>query len=175
MKKNRLILRTVILLILGGAIVYTLYANITKDKNEIVEVGKLAPDFVLTDMNGERHQLSDYKGQGVFLNFWATWCKPCEREMPFMESQYEQYKDKGVQILAVNIGESEVVVNDFIKKYGLSFPVLRDKEQEVLNAYGVNPLPITFLIDKDGKVVRIHTGEILKEDFVKELMEEIKP
>lgn len=175
MKKNRLILRTVILLILGGAIVYTLYANITKDKNEIVEVGKLAPDFVLTDMNGERHQLSDYKGQGVFLNFWATWCKPCEREMPFMESQYEQYKDKGVQILAVNIGESEVVVNDFIKKYGLSFPVLRDKEQEVLNAYGVNPLPITFLIDKDGKIVRIHTGEILKEDFVKELMEEIKP
>lgn len=175
MKKRRLVLRTVILLILGAAVVYTLYANFTKDDNQKVEVGKQAPDFVLSDMNGEKHRLSDYKGKGILLNFWATWCKPCEREMPFMDSQYQKNKDKDVQVLAINIGESDVVVNEFIKRHNLTFPVLNDKNQEVLTAYGVDPLPITFLIDKEGKVVRIHTGEIITEDVMAGLVEEIRP
>lgn len=175
MKKQRLIIRTVILLLLGAAVVYTLYANFTKDDNHKVAEGKEAPDFVLTDMNGEKHRLSEYKGKGVLLNFWATWCKPCEREMPYMDTQYQKTKDEGVQVLAVNIGESDVVVNEFIKRHKLTFPVLNDKNQEVLTAYGVDPLPITFLIDKEGKIVRIHKGEIINEDVVIEMVEEIKP
>lgn len=175
MKKQRLIMRSVILILLGAAVVYTLYANFTKDDIQKVEVGKKAPDFVLSDMNGEKHRLSDYEGKGVLLNFWATWCKPCEREMPYMDSGYGVYKDKGVQVLAVNIGESDVVVNEFINRYDLSFPVLNDKNQEVLTAYGVDPLPITFLINKDGIVERVHTGEIIKEQVMMDMMEEIKP
>lgn len=175
MKKQRLVIRTIILLLLGAAVVYTLYANFTKDDNKKVAVGKQAPDFVLTDMNGEKHRLSDYEGKGVLLNFWATWCKPCEREMPYMDTQYQKTKDEGIQVLAVNIGESDVVVNEFIKRHKLSFPVLNDKNQEVLTAYGVDPLPITFLINKEGQVVKIHTGEILNEDVVTEMVEEIKP
>lgn len=175
MKKQRLVVRTIILLLLGAAVVYTLYANFTKDDNQKVAVGKQAPDFVLTDMNGEKHRLSDYKGKGVLLNFWATWCKPCEREMPYMDTQFQKTKDDGVQVLAVNIGESDVVVNEFIKRHKLSFPVLNDKKQEVLTAYGVDPLPVTFLIDKEGKVVKIHTGEILNEDVVIDMVAEIKP
>lgn len=88
MKKQRLLIRTVILLFLGAAVAYTLYANFTKDEVRKVEVGKKAPDFVLTDLDGEKHQLSDYEGEGVLLNFWATWCKPCEKEMPFLNNQY---------------------------------------------------------------------------------------
>lgn len=168
-------MRTVILLILAGAVVYTLYANFTKDDVQKVEIGKKAPDFVLSDMNGERHRLSEYEGKGVLLNFWATWCKPCEREMPYMDSQYAQYKDQGVQILAVNIGETDVVINEFIKRHQLTFPVLNDKNQDVMNAYGVNPLPITFLIDPNGIVLRAHTGEIINEDVIMAMMEEIKP
>ncbi|WP_077213847.1 thiol-disulfide oxidoreductase ResA [Bacillus dakarensis] len=175
MKKQRLIMRSIILILLGAAVVYTLYANFTKDDIQKVEVGKKAPDFVLSDMNGEKHRLSDYEGKGVLLNFWATWCKPCEREMPYMDSGYKVYKDKGVQVLAVNIGESDVVVNEFINRYDLSFPVLNDKNQEVLTAYGVDPLPITFLINKDGIVERVHTGEIIKEEVMMDMMEEIKP
>ncbi|MDQ0157213.1 thiol-disulfide oxidoreductase ResA [Robertmurraya andreesenii] len=175
MKKQRLIIRTVILILLGAAVVYTLYSNFTKDDMEKVEEGKKAPDFVLTDMNGEKHRLSDYEGKGVLLNFWATWCKPCKREMPYMESQYQKNKDNGIQVLAVNIGESDVVINEFIKRHGLTFPILNDKKQEVLTAYGVDPLPITFLIDKEGKIVKIHKGEIINEDVVIEMMEEIKP
>lgn len=175
MKKQRLITRTIILLVLGAAVVYTLYANFTKDDIQKVEVGKKAPDFVLTDMNGEKHRLSEYEGEGVLLNFWATWCKPCTREMPYMDSQYQKNKDEGIQVLAVNIGESAVVINEFIKRHNLSFPVLNDKKQEVLTAYGVDPLPITFLIDKEGKVVKIHKGEIINEDVVVEMIGEIKP
>lgn len=175
MKKQRLIIRTVILLLLGAAVAYTLYANFTKDEVQKVEVGKKAPDFVLTDLNGEKHQLSDYEGEGVLLNFWATWCKPCEKEMPFLNNQYQAYKNQGVHVIAVNVGESNVAVSDFAKRYDLQFPIVTDKDSQVMTAYGVDPLPITFLIDKQGNVVEIHKGQIVAEADVTEMMEKIKP
>ena len=104
-KKNRLFMRTAILLVMVGAIAFTIYNGVIKEKNELLQAGDMAPDFALTDLNGERHQLSEYKGQGVFVNFWGTWCKPCEKEFPLMEEQYQVYKDQGVQILAVNIAQ----------------------------------------------------------------------
>ncbi len=175
MKKQRLLIRTVILLFLGAAVAYTLYANFTKDEVQKVEVGKKAPDFVLTDLDGEKHQLSDYEGEGVLLNFWATWCKPCEKEMPFLNNQYQAYKDQGVHVIAVNVGESNVAVSDFSKRYDLQFPIVTDKDSQVMTAYGVDPLPITFLIDKQGNVVDIHKGQIIAEADVTEMMEKIKP
>ncbi|MED3624896.1 thiol-disulfide oxidoreductase ResA [Neobacillus thermocopriae] len=174
MKKRRLVTRTIILLVLGAAVVYTLYANFTKDSRLKVDVGDQAPDFVLIDMDGNKHQLSDYRGQGVFLNFWGTWCPPCKKEMPYINNQYNQFKDQGVQVLSVDIQESELVVNQFVEQYKLDFPIMIDKDKEVMTAYGVDLLPATFLIDKNGKVVKYHTGE-LTEDKVREFMESIKP
>lgn len=174
MKKRRLVIRTVILLLLGAAVAYTLYANFTKDKVQKVAIGEKAPDFVLTDMEGNTHRLSEYEGQGVFLNFWATWCKPCEREMPYMNNQYKQFKDQGVQIIAVNVGESELAVNKFAGKYDLSFPIVIDTDGQVQTAYGIGPLPATYLIDKEGKVVKYITGE-LTEEMIRGYMEQIKP
>ncbi|WP_147533833.1 thiol-disulfide oxidoreductase ResA [Bacillus marasmi] len=174
MKKQRLVMRTVILLILGAAIAYTLYANFTKDENKTVEKGKEAPDFSLVDLNGEKHQLSDYKGQGVFLNFWGTWCKPCEKEMPFINNQFMQYKDQGVQVIAVNVGESDLAVQKFAQRHKLEFPIVIDKDSQVMQAYSVNPLPVTFLIDKNGNVIDSYTGE-LTEAKIKSFMEKIKP
>ncbi|MDZ5471154.1 thiol-disulfide oxidoreductase ResA (plasmid) [Bacillus sp. 31A1R] len=175
MKKQRLVMRTVILILLAAAVGYTLYANFTKDEVERVAKGKIAPDFVLTDLNGQKHRLSDYEGKGVFLNFWATWCKPCEREMPYMNNQYQNYKDQGVEIIAVNVAESDVAVKEFANRYQLQFPIVIDKDQQVMTAYGVNPLPITFLIDKNGEVVDVHRGEIPTEELLIELLEKIKP
>lgn len=172
-KKGRLVIRTVILVILAAAVGYTLYANFTKDTIQKVEIGKTAPDFALVDMNGEQHKLSDYRGQGVFLNFWATWCKPCEREMPYIEKSYQEFQDKGVKVLSIDVGESEVAVNNFVEKHNLSFPVMIDKGS-VQTAYGIDPLPITFLINKDGKVVRSHVGQ-LTQATVNQFMEEIQP
>lgn len=174
MKKQRLLLRTIILVLLASAVGYTVYANFKKDDIQVLAVGDQAPDFVLTDLNGQRHRLSEYKGQGVFLNFWATWCKPCEKEMPYIKNQYQEYKDKGVQVLAVDIGESELAVKKFVERKQLDFPILIDKDTSVQTAYGVNPLPVTYLIDKEGKLVKIHTGP-MTEATVKEYMELIKP
>ncbi len=173
-KKRRLMIRSVILLILVSAVGYTLYANFTKEDSGKLKVGDQAPDFILKDMEGNSHQLSDYKGQGVFLNFWGTWCKPCESEMPYMNNQYKKYEDKGVQILAVNVGQSDFLINSFSSKHGLEFPIVVDKEEEVQNAYGIDPLPTTILINPDGKIEKIITGTMSEEDIIEDL-ESIKP
>ncbi|WP_027408659.1 thiol-disulfide oxidoreductase ResA [Anoxybacteroides tepidamans] len=173
MKKQRLVMRTVILLLLLGAVAYTIYSNFFMEKAE-VKVGADAPDFVLTDLHGKSHRLSDYRGKGVFLNFWGTWCKPCEREMPFISRQYEQYKKQGVEVLAVNVGEPKLSVQKFVDRFGLTFPVVIDREDQVMNAYEIDPLPTTFLIDKNGKIKKIITGTMTEEN-VKQYMESIKP
>lgn len=174
MKKRRLVIRTMILIVLGAAVVYTLYANFTMDNRQTVAVGSRAPDFELTDLQGHKHRLSDYRGQGVFLNFWGTWCPPCKQEMPYINNQYHQFKDKGVQVLAVDIQESQLAVKEFASRYNLDFPIMIDTDKEVMTAYGIDPLPATFLIDKNGNVVKYYTGS-LTEDMVREFMEKIKP
>lgn len=175
MKNKRLLFRASVLTILAASIIVTIYANLTEGKRTGPETGEKAPDFILTDQRGHKHRLSDYKGQGVIVNFWATYCKPCEKEMPLFEEQYRKYRNKGVQILAVNIGETDVVLNRFLEKHKLSFPVLNDRNQEVVDAFGVNPLPATFLIDKEGTVVDIHEGPVLDEKMAAEMIKKILP
>ncbi|QHJ70929.1 thiol-disulfide oxidoreductase ResA [Planococcus halotolerans] len=173
-KKNRLLMRTAILLVMIGAITFTIYNGVTKEKSELLEVGDQAPDFALTDLNGERQQLSDYKGQGVFVNFWGTWCKPCEKEFPLMEKQYQVYKEKGVQILAVNIAQSDYEVEQYAERKNLTFPIVIDKNKSVMEAYNIRPLPTTILVNPDGEIEKIVTGEMSEED-IRSYMEQIKP
>jgi peroxiredoxin len=173
LKRQRLFIRTVILLLLAGALGYTFYTNFFSSK-ERVAVGDEAPDFVLSDLNGNTHQLSDYRGKGVFLNFWGTYCKPCEKEMPYMNNLYKEYKNQGVEIIAVNVGESKLAVEKFAEKYQLHFPIVIDKDNQVLEAYDISPIPTTFLINKDGQIVEIITGTMTEQDM-KNYMEQIKP
>lgn len=173
-KQKRFIIRTVILFVLALAIVYTIYNNATKEKYEVLGVGDEAPDFTLVDLNGKEHRLSDYKGQGVFLNFWGTWCKPCAKEMPAMDRQYEVYKDQGVHVLAVNIAQSNFEVERFAKQYGLDFPIVIDKTKSVMEAYNIDPLPTTLLINSEGKIEQIVRGEMTEQDIA-QFMEQISP
>lgn len=174
-KKKRRITRTIILAILGMAVVYTLYTNLTKESRGTLKEGDVAPDFVLTDLSGEERRLSDYKGKGVFLNFWGTWCEPCKEEMPHMEKMSQEYKEKGVEILAVNVGESDFQVRTFMEQYKLTFPIAIDSRKEVQTAYGINPLPTTFMISPEGKVAKIVVGGLVEEDQVRELFKTVKP
>lgn len=173
-KNKRFIIRVAILVLLVASIIFTIYNNLKDEKTEVLKIGDVAPDFELVDMNGNSHQLSDYKGKGVFLNFWGTWCKPCEREFPLMDKQYQVYKEKGVQILAVNIAESDFVVQQYIDQRDLTFPVLIDKTKSVMESFNINPLPTTFLINSEGKIERIITGEMTEEN-IKEYMKQIMP
>lgn len=161
-------------MILAGAIVFAILSSTARDTQNALKVGDVAPNFELIDLDGDSHQLSDYRGQGVFLNFWGTWCAPCKKEMPAMGRQYEVYKDQGVQVLAVNIAESDFKVRTFADQYGMVFPTLIDKTKSVMRIYNVKPLPTTLLINPEGKITKIITGGMTEKD-IKEYMESIKP
>ena len=109
---------------------------------------------------GEIESLSALKGKIVFLNFWATWCGPCRAEMPSMESLYSRYKDKDFEILAVNAMESEAEVIAFMKENGFSFPVALDVDYKIGSAYGIQAIPTTFILDRDGKIAVRFVGSI---------------
>jgi len=117
-------------------------------------------DFSLPTLTGELQSLSGLKGKVVFLNFWATWCGPCRAEMPSMEALYNRYKNQGLEILAVNAMEGRADVQDFMKNNAFSFPVLLDEEGRAGNTYGVQALPTTFLIDRNGKIILRLVGSI---------------
>jgi thiol-disulfide isomerase/thioredoxin len=108
----------------------------------------------------EVQSLSALKGKVVFLNFWATWCGPCRDEMPSMEVLYNRFKDKGLEILAVNCEESQGDVIAFMQNYGLTFPALLDEDGRVNGAYGIQASPTTFLVDRDGKIILRLVGSI---------------
>ena len=105
-------------------------------------------------------KLSDLRGSVVFLNFWATWCGPCRAEMPSMESLYNKYKEKGFVMLAVNCGEKTEDVLTFRDEYNFSFPIALDDDGKVSTSYGVQAIPTTFIIDRDGNIIARLVGSI---------------
>lgn len=91
-----------------------------------------------------------------------------------MNNQYKEFKDQGVEILAVNVGEPEFLINKFVEKHGLDFPILKDKNKDIMNMYGVFNLPATLLVNPQGEVIKVEEGE-LTEQKIREMMESIKP
>lgn len=117
-------------------------------------IGAAAPDFTLTDINGNRVSLSQFRGKVVLVNFWATWCPPCREEMPSMERLYRHYSEQGMVLLAINIEENgEQAVSQFLQGNDYTFPILLDTRAEVQNAYQVFRFPETFVVDQNGVII----------------------
>lgn len=113
-----------------------------------------APLFNLEDLSGKKINLKQYRGQVVFLNFWATWCGPCKEEMPSMEALYKKSKERGFVFLTISVDyEEKKMVKEFIDKHHYTFPVLIDSKCVTLDLYGVKGIPTTILIDKKGRMV----------------------
>lgn len=136
-----------------------------------------ALDFTLYDQYGKEHRLSDYKGKTVFLNFWATWCPPCRAEMPDIEALYKEYNENnhGVVIIGVaspNLGRegNQEYIEEFLKKEGHTFPVVFDNKGSLVYQYGINAFPSTFIIDKEGYIVKYVPGAMNK-NTMKQLIE----
>jgi len=117
-------------------------------------------EFTLEMLSGGIASLSDFKGRVVILNFWATWCPPCRAEMPSMEKLYQRFSEQGLEILAVDIGESKSTVSRFIMNNKYTFPVLLDADNKVSNAYGIEAIPTSFILDRDGKIIARVVGSI---------------
>ena len=132
-------------------------------------IGNMAPDFELTTLEGETAKLSDYRGQIVFINFWATWCPPCRAEMPDMEKLYQ---DMDLEILAINLTESErdeEGVAAFVKDFGLTFPIPMDVNSEVADAYQVQAYPTSYMIDSSGRIQFVARGAMNYEHMLQEV------
>ncbi len=116
---------------------------------ELVE----APSVVGTDPDGNTIRLEDFRGKVVFLNFWATWCIPCRLEMPAMERLYQEFKGRGLVVLAVNVQEGPQAVRAFLREHKLTFPVVLDPKGAAAMTYLVHGLPATYLIDRKLRIV----------------------
>lgn len=121
-------------------------------KYEPLTVGKVAPDFQLPDLNDKQVRLSDFRGKVVFLNFWATWCKPCREEMPSMEVLYKNFEKDGLVILAVSIDRvtTKKDIPPFVKGMNLTFPVMVDSWGQTDKRYKLMGVPETYIIDQQG-------------------------
>lgn len=171
-KKNfRVSLKVVLVLIVLGAVVFFIHFN-RIDKFKPVVPGSLAPEFSFKNLKGEQVRLSDYRGQVVLLNVWATWCRPCVEELPSMEKLYQELKDKGFTILALSIDKNESPVKRFVEKLGLTFPVLLDPKNRITRLYRTTGVPETFIIDRDGIIKEKIIGA--RNWFTRQTVEEFK-
>jgi cytochrome c biogenesis protein CcmG/thiol:disulfide interchange protein DsbE len=125
-----------------------------------VEVNYKAPDLQLRDMNGGAVSLEMYRGKVVLVNLWATWCPPCKAEMPTLQSFYEEYKDTGFVVIAIDNGEAVDLVKPFVSEYDLTFPVWLDEDYVTEDAFGTISLPSSWVIDRAGVVRLSWVGEI---------------
>jgi peroxiredoxin len=120
--------------------------------------GQAAPDFALKSNSGDNVRLSEYRGDVVMVNFWATWCGPCRQEMPLLDELYSRYERVGFSLLGVNIDDDSRKAMNMVSELGVSFPVLFDARKEVSKLYKVEAMPVTVLIDREGTIRYVHHG-----------------
>jgi len=125
-----------------------------------LRVGGPAPSFELKTLKGKIFKSSDLKNKAVILNFWATWCVPCIKEMPELNKAYTSFKNDDVEIIAINFEETRSEVDEFVNKYHLEFPILLDKYGDVSQDYRVRNLPVTYFISPDGIIMDLVLGGI---------------
>ncbi|NJN16089.1 MAG: redoxin domain-containing protein [Oscillochloris sp.] len=137
----------------------------------MAEVLRPAPTFELPALAGGMVDLEQYRGQVVVLNFWATWCEPCKRELPALQAAHQRYSDQGLAIIGVNLADDEASngttiddIRTFLSGYGVTYAVALDVEGVVTDDYRVFPLPTSFFIDGEGNIRYVHVGELTLED-----------
>jgi thiol-disulfide isomerase/thioredoxin len=158
------------LLILVAAVIF-LVGKPSEATNRLYppKIGQAMPDLALKDLSGGTVRLSDFAGRPVLINAWATWCPPCRAEMPLLNDYYLKHRENGFVILAVNAGENQSLVDQFISQAGFNFPVLLDPDSASLSRLGVFSFPTSILVGRDGIVKKIHVGIITPETMQNEI------
>ena len=164
MRLARTLIPTLLLALLGGTATATGPAP-------------AAPDFALPARDGGEVRLSELKGQVVMINFWATWCGPCRQEMPLLQQIHAKYEPLGFTMLGVNVEPDSVAAQNWLKEMPVSFPIVFDRKSEVSSSFGVEAMPSSVLIDREGRVRHVHRGykpgdEAVYADLVRGLVKE---
>ena len=144
---------------LSVAAAFFVWAGCGQAAGQDASVRKPAADFQLNDLNGNPIRLSGLKGKVVLLDFWATWCPPCRAELPHFKELYAQYQGKGLEVIGVSLDQGgEPGVRDFLKRNGIPYPVVMGGENLAKLYGGIRGIPTTFLIDKQGRIVKQYVG-----------------
>lgn len=163
-----LVLATMVVLVIIGAVKNNMAESVALDNmaigsnvdflptDEGLAKGEKAPDFQLTTVDGQEVTLSDYQGQKVLLNFWATWCPPCRAEMPHMQTYFEEHaEDENVVILSVNLTTEDKgleEIEEFVEEFGLEFAIPMDEKGDVGATYQAVSIPTSYMIDTEGRI-----------------------
>jgi len=147
-------------LVLGGVWIWAFRVpdSSAGDHSVAPQKGFLAPDFVLSTLDGGRMRLSDLRGRPVLVNFWASWCGPCRAEMPHIQAAHEAHTGEGLIVVGVNQMESQATVAQFVNEFGLTFPVPLDRDGDVSDDYRARALPTSFFVDADGVIRDVVIG-----------------
>ncbi len=150
-------------------------APATSSGTSAPQAGFTAPDFSLPDLNGNPYTLSQLKGNGVVINLWATWCPPCRAEMPAIQKIYDEYKNQGLVVLAVNMTYQDDYskITSFVNEYNLTFPILIDEQGLAGAAYQLRSLPSTYFINRAGMIEEVVIGGPMAEALLRARVEQI--
>ncbi|MCD8511500.1 MAG: thiol-disulfide oxidoreductase ResA [Bacillus sp. (in: Bacteria)] len=151
-----------------AAIGYTFYSHFSTERG-LVDAGDVAPNFVLKDLDDNSIELKDLNGKGIYMNFWATYCSFCRQKMQYLKDHYEEYREKGVEIVSVNVNESKLQVERHKDRFDINYRLFLDRNSLVTNAYGVVSLPTVFLIDENGIVIERQLGAKTEEQVLEAL------
>ncbi len=160
-KKIQYIVLFLVLLTGGYAVGQTLFAE-----SPVLKAGDRHPEFRLLGLDEKAHDSSEYAGKPLIINFWGTFCPPCRAEMPALQKVYEEWKDKGVVLIGINLSEDRLSVENFIRQVGVEFPILLDRNRLVEKDFGLKQYPTTFFIRPDGTIADILIGGPLTEEQI---------
>lgn len=176
MNQTQRIIFYFLILIAGAAwIIVSGETSSTSSEISAPQVGFLAPDFTLNGMDGKPYTLSEFRGKAVLINLWATWCPPCRAEMPAIENIYQEFKDQGFIVLAINATNQDDVsaIRPFLNQYNVTLPILIDETGNVSTAYKLQSLPSSYFIDRKGVVQEVIIGGPMSEALLRTRVEQI--
>jgi len=174
--KNRLIIIVLVVAFIAGIFGVLRLRNLGRTSELMAEAEeedfKKAPEFALLDIDGSINKLSDFKGKVIILDFWATWCPPCRAEIPHFVELYDEYKNKGLEVIGVSLDSNpEKALPPFIEEYDINYTMLVS-DRGVTDSYGgVRSIPTTFVIDREGRIRKKYIGYRDKNVFEKDIEE----
>ena len=139
--------------------------ELSSGEEPAVREGRIAPDFLLPTLDGGEARLSDFRGRWVLVNLWASWCGPCRAETPLLQELYASRETDDLVVLGVNMQETDDAARRFVQEFAVTYPILLDRSGEVSALYLQAGPPNTYVIDPDGRIVRIHLGQVRAEDL----------